>query len=119
MRAALLLMAHVGAYSARATRAQRSAFTQLDRTSSGGLCMEVLEAFYDDRRMPIPEVISPTSNSCLLLCHEAFDATKTFADEFSRWSIATAMALSMHQTYLRPLWLEKIIEEFAANPWPK
>lgn len=57
VRAALLLMAHVGAYSARATRAQRSAFTELDRTSSGGLCMEVLEAFYDDRRMPIPEAL--------------------------------------------------------------
>ncbi|CAK9023983.1 Calcium-dependent protein kinase 32 [Durusdinium trenchii] len=57
VRAALLLMAHVGAYSFNATKAQRSAFTKLDRTSSGGLCMEELEAFYDDRKMPIPEVL--------------------------------------------------------------
>jgi len=57
VRAALLLMAHVAAYSVNATRAQRSAFTLLDRTSSGGLCMEVLEAFYDDRKLPIPPAL--------------------------------------------------------------
>lgn len=30
---------------------------QPGRTSSGGLCMEVLEAFYDDRKLPIPPAL--------------------------------------------------------------
>ncbi|CAJ1364825.1 unnamed protein product [Effrenium voratum] len=57
VRAALLLMAHVGAYSFNACRAQRNAFSQLDRTGSGGLCMEELEAYYEDEGLPVPDTL--------------------------------------------------------------
>ncbi|CAE7845913.1 Calcium-dependent protein kinase 3 [Symbiodinium microadriaticum] len=57
VRAALLLMAHVTAYSFEHARPQRVAFSKLDRSVSGGLSMEDLEAFYEDSGMPMPEML--------------------------------------------------------------
>ncbi|CAE7434394.1 CPK3 [Symbiodinium natans] len=57
IRAAVLLMAHVGAYSFKHARPQRAAFTKLDRTVSGGLSMEELESFYEESGTPVPEML--------------------------------------------------------------
>lgn len=54
-RAALLLMAHVGAYNFEETRPHRSAFSMLDRNADGELSIEALESHYLHAGMPVPE----------------------------------------------------------------
>jgi len=46
VRAVLLLMAHIGAYTFEETRCQRAAFGMLDKDSSGSLSLENLEEHY-------------------------------------------------------------------------